>query len=138
MRCRDWRSCSVAAALLVIQVGVSALGTIGLCVDRPHTHGGIPAPDCLMHQMQPGETAPPASPHAHHQHGNSTPANGARLACSCSLDPLTLFTSEIAVIPHSLSIALPSLSALSSPPHAQRPPEARLAPLAPPPKPTLS
>ena len=46
MRSRAWRSSAIAMAVLAIQVSVSALGTIGMCVDRPHTHGGVPAPDC--------------------------------------------------------------------------------------------
>ena len=57
MRSRGWHSYAVAVALLIIQVSVSALGTIGMCVDRPHTHGGVPAPDCLMHNSQPAGTA---------------------------------------------------------------------------------
>ena len=42
MRSRSLRSHAVAVALLAIQVSVSALGMIGMCVDRPHTHGGVP------------------------------------------------------------------------------------------------
>jgi hypothetical protein len=139
MRTRDWRSCSVAAALLVIQIGASTLGTIGMCVDRPHMHDGIPAPDCLMHQQQSATGAPAASTHNHHhQHDGRTPANGARLACSCSSDPLTFLTMEIAVVPDAPSIASPDLMARSLPERSQSAPDVRLGPIAPPPKPSLS
>jgi len=106
----SWGSCAVAVALLAIQVGVSALGVIDMCVDRPHTHGGIPAPDCLMHTSQPAGTAPEASNHGHHHHHDSSgPANTAQLACSCSSDPLTMLTTEIAVVPIEVSIERASI-----------------------------
>ena len=139
MRSRSWRSQAVAVALLAIQLGVSALGVIGMCVDRPHTHGGIPAPDCLMHTSQPASTAPEASNHGHHhQHESGTPTNSAQLTCSCSSDPLTLLTTEIAVIPLGVPVDLPDLIALSSPERAHSAPEVRPTPLAPPPRPSLS
>jgi hypothetical protein len=138
MRRRGWRSYSVAVALLVIQVGVSALGTIGMCVDRPHTHGGVPAPDCLMHQRQVGDL-PGHSSHRHHdQHDTGTSTNTATLACSCSSDPLTLFTTDIAVIPIDLAIELPDLSAVLPSPRTQSLTDVSRAPLAPPPRPSLS
>lgn len=140
MRSRSWHSCAVAIALLVIQVGVSTLGTIGMCVDRPHTHGGVPAPDCLMNHTQPASTTAEASHHDHHQHqhGNSTPADGARLGCSCAADPLTLLTTEIAVVPNHISIALPDIAALSTPVQLQSASDVRITPLSPPPRPSLS
>lgn len=125
-------------ALLAIQLGVSALGVIGMCVDRPHTHGGIPAPDCLMHMSQPASTAPETSNHSHHHDDSNTPSSTAQLACSCSSDPLTLLTTEIAVIPIGVSVDLPDLIAPSSPERAQSAPEVRPTPLAPPPRPSLS
>ena len=138
MRSRSWRSQAVAVALLAIQLGVSALGVIGMCVDRPHTHGGIPAPDCLMHTSQPASTAPETSNHSHHHHDSNTPSSTAQLACSCSSDPLTLLTTEIAMIPIGVSVDLPNLIALSSPERAQSAPEVRPTPLSPPPRPSLS
>lgn len=126
-------------ALLAIQLGVSAVGVIGMCVDRPHTHGGIPVPDCLMHMSQPApSTAPEASNHGHHHHDSGTPTNTAQLACSCSSDLLTLLATEIAVIPTGVSVGLPDLIALSSPERAQSAPEVRPTPLSPPPRPSLS
>jgi len=135
---RSWRSHAVAVALLAIQVGVSALCVVDQCVDRPHTHGGIPAPDCLMHMSQPASTAPDASHHGHHHHSGSTPTDTAQLSCSCSSDPLTLLTTEIAVVGIGASIELPDLFTLSSPERSQSAPEVRLAPLSPPPRPSLS
>ena len=89
---RRW-SPAVTMAVLAIQVGVSALGTIGMCVDRPHTHGGVPAPDCFMHQEQPADTTQAASSHGHHYHDSRTSTDGARISCSCASDPLTRYPS---------------------------------------------
>lgn len=139
IRSRSWRSHAVAAALLVVQLGVSVLGVAGLCVDRPHTHGGIPAPDCLMHNSQEVGTVPEASSHSHHHHHDGgTPTNTAQLTCSCSSDPLTLLTTEVAVVPIAAPIELLDLIALSSPERSQSAPEMRLAPLSPPPRPSHS
>ena len=138
MRSRSWHSQAVVVALLAIQLGVSALGVIGMCVDRPHTHGGTPAPDCLMHMSQPASTAPETSNHSHHHHDSNTPSSTAQLACSCSSDPLTLMTTEIAAIPIGVSVDLPDLIALSSLDRAQSAPEDRPTPLAPPPRSSLS
>jgi hypothetical protein len=138
MRSRSWRSQAVAVAVLAIQLGVSVLGVIGMCVDRPHTHGGIPAPDCLMHSSQPASTAPAASNHGHHHNDSGTPTNTAQLACSCPSDPLTLLTTQIAVIPIGVSVGLPDLIAVSWPQRAQSAPDVRRTPLSPPPRPSLS
>jgi hypothetical protein len=138
MRSRGWHSYAIAATLVFIQVGVSALGTIGMCVDRPHTHGGVPAPDCRMHNSQPMATAPEsAHPSHHHQHDDSAPADGARLVCSCSADPLTLLTTEIAVVP-AISIGLSNLTPLLSSERTPSVPDVRLTPLSPPPRFPLS
>jgi hypothetical protein len=138
MRGRTWRSHAVAVALLAIQLGVSVLAVAGMCVDRPHTHGGIPAPECLMHMSQAAGTTPEATNHSHHHHDSSTPSNTAQLACSCSSDPLTLLTTEIAVVQIGASIDLPGLVTLASSERAQSAPEVRLAPLSPPPRPSHS
>lgn len=138
MRSRSWRSHAIAVALVAIQLGVSVLSVAGMCVDRPHTHGGIPAPDCLMHMSHSTSTAPDATNHNHHHHDNDIPSNTPQLTCSCSSDPLTLLTTEIAVQPIRLSIALPDLVTLSSSERAQAAPEIRLAPLSPPPRLSLS
>jgi hypothetical protein len=138
MRGRTWRSHAVAVAVLAIQLGVSVLAVAGMCVDRPHTHGGIPAPDCLMHSSEPVSTAPGTSSHSHHHHDSSTPTNTAQLACSCSSDPLTLLTTESAVVQIGASIDLPDLVTLASSERAQSAPEVRLAPLSPPPRPSHS
>lgn len=132
---RTWRSHAVAVALLAIQLGVSVLGVAGMCVDQPHTHGGIPAPDCLMHMSQPAGAAPEAANHSHHRHHDGgTPTNTAQLTCSCSSDPLSFLTTEIAVAPIDVSIDVPDLMALTSSERAQSAPDVRLAPLSPPPR----
>lgn len=135
---QGWRSYFVTVAVLALQMSVSVLGTVGMCVDRPHTHGGVPAPECLMHHAQTDSTAPGASSHGHHQHDESTAPDTARLACSCSSDPITLLTTEIAVIPLGLCIDLPDTVAPALLERAQSAPDVRLVPLSPPPKPSLA
>ena len=138
MRRPPQRWYAVAVALLAVQVSVSALGTVGLCVNRPHTHGGVPAPDCLMHQQTQG-TEPEGSHHGYHHHQDDSSSTGtARLTCSCSADPLTLQTTEIAVIAGTVAIQLPYIVTASSPERAPSVPDMRLAPLSPPPRPSLS
>ncbi len=137
MRGRPQRWYAVAVALLAVQVSVSALGTIGLCVDRPHTHGGVPAPDCLMHQQMEG-SEPEASHHGHDHQDDASSTGTARLTCSCSADPLMLQTTEIAVIAGTLSIQLPHIVTTASPEWASSVPDMRFAPLSPPPRLSLS
>lgn len=139
MRNRSWRSSLITVAVLALQMSVSVLGTIGMCVDRPHTHGGVPAPDCLMHHSQPDGTSPETSSHGHHgHHDESSPPDTPRLQCSCSADLLTLLTSEIAAIPVGISIGLPDVSAPGLHERVRSAPDVRLVPLSPPPKPSLT
>lgn len=138
VRNQGWRSYLVTVAVLALQVGVSVLGTVGVCLDRPHTHGGLPAPDCLMHHAQSESTAPEPSSHGHHHQHESTTPDTARLACSCSSDPLTFVTAEIAVVPLAVSLVTSDLVVTSSPEQTQSAPDVRLAPLSPPPRPALS
>jgi hypothetical protein len=92
-----------------------------------------------MHQPQPVGTPPDASHHSHnHQHDNDSSTDTARLACSCAADPLTLLTTEIAVIPGGIAIELPPLATASLPEPTTSAPDMRLAPLSPPPRPSLS
>jgi hypothetical protein len=136
MRGRGWRPYLTTLAALALQVSVSILGTVGMCVDRPHTHGGVPAPHCLMHHSQPDSTEPASHGH-HHQHESTWP-DAARLACTCSSDPLTLMASEVAVIPAGISIGLPDVAAPALYDRPQSAPDVHLVPLSPPPKPALA
>ena len=138
MRSRRLRWYVVAVALLAVQVSVSALGTLGMCVDRPHTHGGVPAPDCLMHQQQPMGTPLDSSHQGHHHQDSNSSTDTARLACSCSADPLTLLTTEIAVMPGGIGIAVPLSATISLRGRTTPAPDVRRAPLSPPPKPSFS
>jgi hypothetical protein len=134
MRDRSWRSYVTTIAVLAVQVGVSAFGAIDLCVDRPHTHGGMPAPDCMMHH-QPSTGAPDTTNHAHHHQGGGNPAdNSARLTCSCSSDSLMLLATEIAVVPRSTVVPLlnPDVAPLSE--RTRSVSDQHPAPLSPPPR----
>jgi hypothetical protein len=135
MRARSRRFYAVAMALVAIQIGLPALGSIGMCVDRPHTYNGLPAPDCLMHASLPAGAVAEAS---HHEHNGSMPDDGARLVCSCSSDAITLLTTETAVAPRGLSVPGPNLAFRPSPGQAKQAPDVRLTPLSPPPEPALS
>ena len=139
MRSRSWRSPLITVAVLALQMSLSVLGTIGMCVDRPHTHGGVPAPDCLMHHSQPDGTSPETSSHGHHgHHDEGTPQDTPRLTCSCSGDLLTLLTTEGAVVPFGISIGPLDVAAPALHERVQSAPDVRLVPLAPPPKPALA
>jgi hypothetical protein len=139
MRNRGWRSPLITVAVLALQMSVSVLGTIGMCVDRPHTHGGVPAPDCVMHHSQPDSTSPDTSSHGHHgHHDESNSPDTPRLVCSCSADLLTLLTAEIAAIPIDVSLTLPDGAVPVLHGRAQSAPDDRLVPLSPPPKPSLT
>jgi hypothetical protein len=138
MRSRGWCSYPVAAILVFVQVGVSALGAIVMCLERFHMHGGVPAPDCFMHNSQGAGTAPDAPKHSHHSRHDSTPADGARLACSCPSDLLTLLTTGIAIIPAGISIGLSNVTASVASEPTPSVPNVRPTPLSPPPRPSLS
>ena len=138
MRSRGWLSSLITVAVLALQMSVSVLGTISMCVDRPHTHGGVPAPDCVMHHSQPDGTSPETSNHGHHGHHEGNPPDTPRLACSCSADLLTLLTTEMAAIPVGMTIELLDVAAPALQLRAQSAPDVRLVPLSPPPKPALA
>ena len=139
MHNRGWRSPLITVAVLALQMSVSVLGIIGMCVDRPHTHGGVPAPDCLMHHSQPDSTSPDTSSHGHHgHHDESQSSDTPRLACSCSADLLTLLTTEVAAIPIGISLVSPDVAAPAPHERVQSAPDVRLVPLSPPPKPALA
>jgi len=92
-----------------------------------------------MHHSQQPATPPDASHHNHQHHpDNSSSTDTARLACSCSSDLLTLLTTEIAVVPGGIGIALPLLATTSPLERTTPAPDMRPAPLSPPPRPSLS
>ena len=107
MRSRGWRSYAVAAILVFIHVGMSALGAIGMCLDRPHTHGGVPAPDCFMHTSQGAPRRRTPRKHSHHSHHDSAPATGSSRV-QLSIRSADVLTTEIAVVPAGISIGLPN------------------------------
>ncbi len=71
---------------IAAQVLLPAVFVAGLCIDRPHAHAGIAAPDCAMHHAA-GDAAADPSHHAsrHGGHGDA-PVTGARFECRCPAD----------------------------------------------------
>jgi hypothetical protein len=122
----------MAVITLGLQVIVAAVGTVSLCMDRPHTHGGVPAPDCPMHHQQPAA----ATTEDHHQHGAQRDAtsDASRVGCRCSSDPLSFLISDIGVVPDRISVRLPVPGVLSLMPFKTTTLDVRIAPLSPPPR----
>jgi hypothetical protein len=120
---------------LTFQVAIMAVGTVTLCLDTFHTHGGAPAPDCPMHHQRPTRDD-------HHQHhagaAHVTPPDASRIACRCSSDTLSFLISDIGVVAERISVRVPR-STMSVVIAFEAPAlEMRVPPLSPPPRLSLS
>ncbi len=103
-----------AAIAMSFQLVMVSVGALSACVDRPHTHGGVAAPDCAMHhqQSQPDPDGMPAH-HQHHgaHHGmsahhetNPAPApEGVQIGCRCASDLMSYLVSDAAALPDAAS-----------------------------------
>jgi hypothetical protein len=132
----------IAVLALGVQLAAAVMGTVGMCLERPHTHGGIPAPECAMHHG-----ANPAEDAAHHHHHGSAPANGreshhstggsAAFECRCMGDVLSLLTATAVLVDPGTLTFSPDRERV---PHGadRTPAEGHASPLLPPPRPTLS
>jgi hypothetical protein len=120
------------------QLIMMSAGALSACVDRPHTHGGIAAPDCAMHHQQP-QPDPEGMP-AHHQHHgthhatNSAPAsNEVQMRCACPSDLMSYLVGDAAALPDTVAAtARSSVPAIVS--FAHTPIDFTLAPTSPPPR----
>jgi hypothetical protein len=126
---------AAATLALAVQLAAAALGTVGMCLDRPHTHAGVPAPDCPMHHQQQGEAA--VDPSHHHHHGSQS-TSGAAVGCSCSADALLFLLTTPAVIAQPPVLDAPHVATAPSLFLTERVRGMRVAPLSPPPRPVLS
>jgi hypothetical protein len=133
--CRRFVRAAVVITLM-FQVMMTGFGAISVCVDRPHTHAGVPAPDCPIHHQQSS-----VAPSHHEHHGHAQPgatSNSSRIACRCAGDPLSFLISDIGVLPDNVSVRVPTLPA--GPISLVRPTtiDHRNPPPSPPPRPSLT
>jgi hypothetical protein len=127
---------AAAVIALMFQVMVTSLGAISVCVDRPHTHAGIPAPDCPTHHQS--SAVAPSNHHGHHGHAqHGTTSDTSRITCRCASDPPSFLISDIGILPHVVSVGVPTL--IASPMSAIRPTtiDRRISPPSPPPRSSL-
>jgi hypothetical protein len=129
---------ATAVVTLSLQLIVTALSAVSLCLDRPHTHGGLPAQDCPMHhQHQPAAIA--EANHQHHAgaHQDATP-DASRIGCRCSSDTLLFLISDLGVFPERVLVRVPTSTGLLVTAFKTATLDLRIPPLSPPPRPSLS
>jgi hypothetical protein len=144
------RAAAIALATLCIQLALGPVSAARLCADLPHTHRGLPAPDCPMHDQAPEGMLPEGAeagaatgsePMAGHHHGHGghaapeqQPAATTHVNCECSseLPPLALLDKGICpepvAAPDATLVAGLVAAAIPSPLNL------RLAPAPPPPR----
>ena len=130
---------AIAALALSVQLTVAILGTVGLCLERAHTHAGVPAPDCLMHHTaSPDVPGEPAQHHHHHSPDTTPPTGTTSIGCSCAGDALLLLLAPAAVLAEPSRLTTPGVAVADLPPVTERLVELHAAPLSPPPRASLS
>lgn len=100
MRIRRRSIGATAVLTLMLQVAITAFAAISVCVERPHTHGGIATPDCAMHHQSRGK-ADAAQHHAHHEHATDTDLDNRssqQITCRCPSDPSQIYLGQVAVL----------------------------------------
>jgi hypothetical protein len=129
---------ATAVVTSMLQLAVTTVAMISVCMERPHTHAGRAAPDCAMHLQQ----SPPrdvGNPHAHHAEAHhETAPDTSRMTCRCSSDPLSFVVGDIGVIPDRISARVPSPAPSTIATVTSAAIDLRVPPLSPPPRPILS
>ena len=127
----------IATITMGFQLIMVSVGALSACVDRPHTHGGIAAPDCAMHHQQ-SQPDPDGMP-AHHQHHgdhatNSAPASDeVQIRCACSSDLMSYLVGDALALPD--GVDAPSWTSVPAiPSFAPTTIDFALAPTSPPPR----
>ena len=98
-----------ATITLSFQLLLTGFGALITCVDQPHRHGGVAAPDCVMHHQPSHSPDAPAATAGHH-HGaphdgaphdtaSNTASDTPRISCRCSSDPMSFLVGEAATLP---------------------------------------
>lgn len=127
-----------AVVTLTLQLAVTTVAMISVCVDRPHTHGGRSAPDCAMHHQQ----APAPASGNHHEHhaavAHEPTPDTSRVACRCSSDPLSFLVGDIGAMPDRISVRVPPAVRSTMAAFTSGTIDIRIPPLSPPPRPVLS
>jgi hypothetical protein len=122
-----------AAITLTLQAVTTTIATISACVDRPHAHGGIAAPDCPMHHELASATV--SSPtHQQHADAHHDGASGTHMQCRCTSDPLSALTGETGVIPDRLAVRMPGPVRWGRSPFTETTIDVHATPLSPPPR----
>ncbi len=99
------RSLVTAWVALSAQALVLVLGTLQVCWDGGHKHGGVAAPDCPMHHQASHESEV-STHHSHHGQAASTDASepqGPQITCDCSSDIRSIVLGQMATLEVPLS-----------------------------------
>ena len=102
-----------ATITLSFQLLLTGFGALTACVDQPHRHGGVAAPDCVMHHQGSPSPDAPAATTGHHHHGAShevaatqasthpshAPSDTPSISCRCSSDPMSFLVADNATMP---------------------------------------
>jgi hypothetical protein len=123
-----------AAITLTLQAVTTTVATISVCVDRPHAHGSVAAPDCPMHHRQSSATESRADHRDHTAAHNDGTSATTRMQCRCESDLLPSMTGESGVIADSAAVRLPNPVRLPRSPLTQPIVDVRSTPLSPPPR----
>jgi hypothetical protein len=128
---------ATAVVTSMLQLAVTTVVMINVCMERPHTHAGRAAPDCAMPQQSPPRDV--GNPHAHHADAHhETAPDTSRMTCRCSSDPLSFLIGDIGVIPDRISARVPSPARPTIAAFTSGAIDIGLPPLSPPPRPVLS
>jgi hypothetical protein len=122
-----------ALVTIAVQLTLTTAGTPIACANTPHTHNGLPAPDCPMHHAPDTASSMPAG-HEHHHHSGSQTDDGAQLACGCSSDLPAFRIVGGAVVSTPVSVAQPASTEVTVSVATTPPLERFNSPLTPPPR----
>lgn len=128
---------TIAVTTLAIHMAAVASGALRVCWGSQHTHAGAASEDCPMHHQPRAQT----THQDQHAHGNTAaPADdaGQQLTCGCSSDPSLPYVAPVGILAPTIALSYSTRPVLISMDPAESPDDARLPPLAPPPRSTSS
>lgn len=91
---------ATAIITVTLQLAITAVATMNVCLERPHTHGGTAAPDCPMHHQSRGN--PDAGQH-HSHHGQAMnksveERSAQQITCRCPSDVTQIYLGQVAIL----------------------------------------
>ena len=124
-----------AWAALSAQVLVLVLGTLQVCWDGEHKHGGVTAPDCLMHDHASLESEA-STHHSHHGQASTHTSEqpGPQMTCGCPPDIRSIVLGQMATLEVPLSGSPFVPGALLQPPAGGSAEDQDFVPPSPPPR----